>query len=414
MSEKDIQKLIKAGIIDQHTADKITAYFEHEKEGSGNIILTLFASIGALLLGGGILLILAHNWDRMPESARVGVALLPLIITQISGGYALFKKPDSLSWREAAGVLNFLAIGATMATLGQIYHLTADVTSFLKIWILTGIPILYLLRSHTTGLLILIWIFLYIINDKNPGEIRYWPWVFILLAFPFYFKSYQEHAKSRIQFAYNWLGCLLFIIIYAVTYSKAEFIIFLILAVLTGFYFAVSKFTSEEYQTHAHNSWHHLSQAGTLILCYIFAFKDFWKHYKMQEMPWHFWIFLSIPVLFVLYQIFTKPSSIKDFIQPPYHFWAIVLVFHFLNPGSFILFALFNVLLLLYGIYFMYQGIKSNGLYQTNLGLLSIVFIITTRFFDIDMSFMLRGIVFIIMGASFFAVNYFLIKTRKS
>jgi uncharacterized membrane protein len=413
MSEKDLQKLLQAGIIDHVTADKIKDFFEKDKKASGSVIITIFASIGALLFGGGIILILAHNWDRMSEYSRVLVAITPLAAAQILAGFTLYKKQESDQWREASGVLLFLAMGATLATLGQIYQLPADTTSFLKVWVLTGIPILYLLRSHTTGVLLLVWIFLFMVNEVNYGMIRYWHWVFMLLTLPFYLKSYLEQSKSRVQFVYNWLGGIIFIVAFLVTFPKTEDIILIILAILTGFYHAFSKLTIKNYKTSAFNSWHHLAQVGTLILCYLFAFKDFWKDYKMQEMPIYFWFYLSLPVLFIIYKSIQTLRS-KEIPDPPHYFWLIALLVHFFNPGTQILFIFFNILFLWYGIYYTYQGIHKDNLYQTNLGLLSIIFIITTRFFDFDMSFMMRGIAFIIMGVCFFAVNYFLIKTKKS
>ena len=413
MSEKDIQKLIQAGIIDAMTGERIMDFFEKEQKSSGRTILTIFAALGALLLGGGIILILAHNWDSMPETARVIIALLPLLVGQFLAIYTLNSKSDSTEWREATGIILFLAIGATIATLGQIYQLPGDTLSFLRIWIISGIPILYILRSNGTGILILIWIALFMANDKADTGIIFWHWLFILSCLPFYIQTYLRRPKSKMQFTYNWLVAILLIVSYVITYPKADYTVFLMLAILTGTYFHLGRIAFENYKHTSYNSWHHLAQAGTLVLCFIFSFEEFWKFYKTDGMPFHFWIFIALPVLFILYQGILK-SSYKEWIMPSSHFWVIALVFHFFDPGSFFLFVFFNLLLLFYGVYYTYNGIRKDALYQTNIGLLTLMILIAIRFFDIDMSFMMRGILFVFMGAGFFAVNYYLIKKGKS
>jgi hypothetical protein len=50
----------------------------------------------------------------------------------------------------------------------------------------------------------------------------------------------------------------------------------------------------------------------------------------------------------------------------------------------------------------------------TNVGLLTIIVLIVTRFFDINISFLWRGLVFMALGIGFFLTNYLLIKRAKA
>jgi hypothetical protein len=54
-----------------------------------------------------------------------------------------------------------------------------------------------------------------------------------------------------------------------------------------------------------------------------------------------------------------------------------------------------------------------NHLGILNYGLVIISILVACRFFDTDMSFVLRGLIFVSLGLGFFAVNYWMIKKRK-
>ena len=41
-----------------------------------------FGILGAVLIGGGIILLLAHNWEQLGRPARVAVAFAPLVLSQ--------------------------------------------------------------------------------------------------------------------------------------------------------------------------------------------------------------------------------------------------------------------------------------------------------------------------------------------
>jgi hypothetical protein len=48
-----------------------------------------------------------------------------------------------------------------------------------------------------------------------------------------------------------------------------------------------------------------------------------------------------------------------------------------------------------------------------NYGLLILTALIICRFFDLDMSFVARGLLFVLVGAGFFAANIWMVKKRK-
>ena len=88
---RDIQELIKADIISQETADKIQNYYQKKRGQSANRLFIVFGILGAILVGLGIILILAHNWDELSRTTKTIFAFLPLLIGQAFCGFAYFE-----------------------------------------------------------------------------------------------------------------------------------------------------------------------------------------------------------------------------------------------------------------------------------------------------------------------------------
>lgn len=74
---------------------------------------------------------------------------------------------------------------------------------------------------------------------------------------------------------------------------------------------------------------------------------------------------------------------------------------------------LMNLLVLAVGIFIIRRGLEINHLGILNYGLLIITVLVLCRFFDTDLSFVLRGLMFVGVGAGFFFANSLLMKKRK-
>ncbi|MEO8474858.1 MAG: hypothetical protein ABI477_21835, partial [Chryseolinea sp.] len=76
--------------------------------------------------------------------------------------------------------------------------------------------------------------------------------------------------------------------------------------------------------------------------------------------------------------------------------------------------VLTNFVILLFAVTTILSGARKNHLGILNYGLLIITALIICRFFDTDFSFVIRGLLFIAVGAGFFAANFYLIRKRKT
>jgi hypothetical protein len=71
------------------------------------------------------------------------------------------------------------------------------------------------------------------------------------------------------------------------------------------------------------------------------------------------------------------------------------------------------LLILLVAVHTIYDGAQQNHLGILNYGLVIISVLIGCRFFDTNFSFVIRGLLFIGIGAGFFIANYHMLQKRK-
>jgi hypothetical protein len=75
---------------------------------------------------------------------------------------------------------------------------------------------------------------------------------------------------------------------------------------------------------------------------------------------------------------------------------------------------LVNLLLFILGITAIRIGTNTYSFGILNYGMLIITVLIACRFFDTDMGFAIKGLLFILVGGGFFATNYIMLKKQKS
>jgi len=78
--KKQLPILKRNDVIDEKTAEKISSYYKiRQNESSGTTILTIVGSLAAILIGSGIILLFAYNWNEIPKWLRTCLSFLPLI-----------------------------------------------------------------------------------------------------------------------------------------------------------------------------------------------------------------------------------------------------------------------------------------------------------------------------------------------
>lgn len=421
----DLQELTDAGVIDEATATRISEHYALGNETSNNRIFTIFGVLGAALVGLGIILILAHNWDNFSRSVKTVFAFLPLLIGQAAVGYTLFKKGKSPAWREASGTFLFCAVGASIALVGQVYNIPGDLSSFLGTWMLLVVPLVYLLPSSVVSIFTLIGITSYGINvgyTDYPSAIPYLYWGVLLALLPHYWTLINEKATALTATYHHWflpLSVTIMLGSWAVE-NGVNLFIPVGYAALFAVFLLVAKLPVFQRLSLLQNGY---SIAGTIGMGFVLltaSFRFVWEELATSNFPFDdkftgVTLLLIVFVGLLVFNYLKRPGNNLKNLSPMALAFPAFLACYLIGFGApVIATVLVNILVLVIGVLFIRRGEATLDLGMLNIGLALIALLITCRFFDTDMSFVIRGLLFIAVGVGFFLANYRLLQKRKA
>jgi len=418
--QNDIKELVKEQVISQELALKIESYYQSKQIDSPNRLFTVFAVLGSTLVGLGVILILAHNWDDFSRAIKTTFAFLPLIIGQLFVGYSILND-KSTTWKEASGVFLFFAVGSSIALVSQIYNILGDLSSYLLIWTLLCLPLIYLLKSNALSILHIIFATYYTVEYGYFYNSIGTPWLYILLIaaiLPYYNSLLKQSATANITSVFNWLMPLSAVIVLGAFVESNGAFGYLMYISLFGLFYNLGKLPYFNNQKLRRNGYLILGSLGTIYMLLLASFEWLWKDvlfytisFNSQEL--YIYIILFISALAVLMY-----SKIKNWLKRINLFQYVFIIFSivfFIGLSSDIIpVILINLLILALGIMAIKIGADKLHFGILNYGLLIISILIVCRFFDTNISFVLRGLLFVMVGVGFFLTNYMMLKKQKS
>ncbi len=421
---KDLQELIRENIIDTETAQRIFKFYEKKNQKQPNRLVLIFGIIGAILIGVGIILIIAHNWDEYNKFTKSVLAFLPLLIGQASCFYTFLKKKNNLAWTEASSVFLFFSIGATISMIAQIYHIDGDLSDFILTWMILALPQVYILNSSSTSLFFISGITYYAAElgySHFPSQFPFAYIVLLLLIVPHYYQLLKNSPKSN--FANLHSRIISFSLLITVgTFSKSnEELLFISYISLLSAFFIFGHFPVFLNEKRKSLSFSSLGLFGIVITLLPLSFGETWKEIFKTISPWNRlltspeMVSLVITTSLSLYLLFRHDyidkNSHLNFIKYIFLIFPLIFMSGLISPK--ISEIIVNLLLLAIGIQVIRYGLKEDHLGVVNYGLLIVTALFMAKFFDSELTFIFRGLMFVIIGLGFFYTNFMIIKKRK-
>lgn len=410
--KKDLDELLHANVITPETVRDIEQYYFTRKQQSANPLLAIFAALGGILVGLGIILIFAHNWDNFSRHAKAILAFTPLLLSQAFAAYCILKN-KSTAFKETAAVLVFFSVGASISLVAQIYNISGDFPKFLLTWVLLCAPLMYLLRSNAAVVLHLVFATWYAAEAGYSFHEDYIPWPYLLIIAvltPVYHRHLKENNHSLMSVSLNWLLPLSFIITFGTFMENAHEFVYFLYTAFFGLLYVIGT-TSTVLGTKP-NGYRAFGQLGVVVLLLMGSFRFTLNAFIHRHTPYHFLIIWFLILGFAGFIIYgTKTWRNGDYFK-----WVAFLfpIIYFVGYGSEGIAAVVaNLLVLAVGLYYIREGIGTMQFRTVNFGLVIITILAICRFFDTDLSFVIRGLLFVGVGAGFFVANYAVSKRKQ-
>ena len=424
----ELPKLIQGGILSEETAARLREHYGPPGAMSTRRLAVVLCSVlGAMLVGSGIILLLGHNWEDFGRPLRTLLSFLPMLLGQGLVAWTLLRKEDSMAWREASSSFLALSIGASIALVGQTYHIPGNLANFLFTWVLLGLPLVYLHRSTMVLVLYLIGAVSWTVTAEYQGIPAVWYWLFLGAVFPA-IAQLQKHHQSKPRTA---------LVLWTLSLTLCVGLGFVLEKVLPGLWIVAyaALFTcfyllgrEKLFAKTPTQPLRVVGRAGTVVLTLMLTYDDWWRHigfsyYRGNDTRYLEWVGVQdyVLVLGLLGAVVVLALGAVRSKEPMALFWAAPPVIATLCYGAVSLgysrelpVMVFNGYLLSLGVALFYRGVRDGRLGLTNGGMGVLAILFTARFFDGDLSMLMRGMAFIVMGAGFLTANLFLSRKRTT
>jgi len=392
-------------------------------------VLAIFYVMGSLLIGLGIILLIGYNWDNIPRLFKVITSLLPLSIG-MTAGYFAYKKGMEKSWKEGVAVFWFLSIGATIALISQTYNIHGEIADFFLIWLVLGFPIIYILKSPMVYFLYMAgaiaWASAVQIHDGFATAF----WLFIAAAMPFYIKLFIEDRYSPVVIRTSFITAAAFTAAVGITLEKCVPGLWMVIySSLFCFIYMLSARLYDDNEPAIKKPYNWFSAVGIavlmLLLSYEWAWDSIgWNHYRhggnfyAEAAFFDYFLTIILPACAVYMMVDVIKSKRKMILDYGASFVIIIACYIFVAltgevlGGTAVAAALFfiNIYIVYLSAVTIKYGIENRHMMTVNAGMFLFGILVLLRFLDMDVSLLIRGIAFIIMGIVFLVSNYYISK----
>lgn len=429
----ELPELVATGVLSPEAAEALERHYAgqlpEEPRRTGFI---LSAILGSLLVGAGIILLVAHNWDFLSRPIRCGIAFAPLVLSQALATFVLLRRNESAPWRESAAILNVAAIGTAIALVSQIYQIQGDFARFILVWMLLAIPVVYLLRTSAGLAAYFIGTMIWVLSSKTgdffgmrPNDLWVWPLIFLGLPAFIELLRRNRNGYGALLAATSLALASTFALASTNALGAQSFWRCAFAAFWSVFFLAGGGYFKGWRPTRAH-PFVAIGWIAILSLTIFLSFKDSWRTHQWQTavdaLPRHYpdalavgiqiaWVLAALLLgAYTFWKEFRTRTNLAPAALAPVVLVAWGIAKRTRNP--LLPSLLLNLFGLALGLFTLIRGVRAGRIYEANLGMLIIAALAIARFFDSDFEFVVRGIAFIAIGLGFLVTNLIVFKRR--
>lgn len=432
----ELPTLVERGVLSDETANSIRAHYGEPETTSGrNTGVIIFAILGALLIGSGVIALIAANWKALPDVARLVIGYVPVLIA----GWMLLRqdalKPESLPWREGLALVFNLLLGAAIGITAETFEWHSRSSNLILLWLLLSLPAIYIAQAAAPAILYFGQIIWWSVDMQSHHSYAISYWMLLMLIAPYVVGMVwkKQHGARATSLLWALTACLTIGV--GVTLERVVPGLWIIIytALFAAFLLCDEVFLRSNSTTLSQRPLRVFGVVGTLVMALILSFQGPWRsigwaNYRTTLPGFNavaaindYVLVAVLPALafFLIYKarkmislstlIFAVAPAIALITFPA----ASYLYGYDYREPIFNLTFVYNVYALALGIALISRGIKNSELAPANIGLAYVSLLALVRFFDDDIPLLVKGGVFIAIGVGFLAVNVVLTRQGK-
>ena len=418
----EVDQWVREGVIVPGQATKIKNRYPTPGEAIswGKII---FLSSGAILIGLGVILLFAYNWEKMHTYIKLAAIIFSLLAAHGTG--VVLRRPGSKNPAagEALHVLGTMLFGAGIWLIAQIYHIDEHYPNAFLIWGMGALALAWVLPSISHGILaailLLLWNGFETFDFRDPGLFA--P---ILIMGGILALAWLHRSRALLG-----VGIASFLLTLYFSCSKLSNYLGILVIFFSACTLIALGIMNRGQKRFPQSAPLFLFFGNLLYMAFLYGL-SFPKHGML-----FFTVNFQQPLQALYFSIFalaamgswgmaigwlyknqrTETCLLRiDYLAVPLAFIVILLnTLGLLALSGWTSAALFNMLFLFHCIMWIAQGCKTIDIKSTTIGCLLLALISATRYTDLFESLIVRSLIFFLVGAAIFTVGIFYSKSKK-
>ncbi|HUR60291.1 MAG TPA: DUF2157 domain-containing protein [Opitutaceae bacterium] len=417
----EVDRWTAEGIVSLEQAARIRALYV-EPAGALSWGLIVFFGLGAVIVGLGVTLLLAYNWDDIPKFGKLAL-ILGLTALAHAGGLRFRIHPD---WRaqlgEALSLLGTMMFGAGIWLVAQVYHIDEHFPNGFLVWALGALAMAWALDSIVQGvlatILFAIWGGAETLRFHSPAGMS--ALAIVIGIGPLFWRRRSAVLLATIVAAMYWL------MLVNASYWAGSAGVFGNAFALAVLLIALAKLIGEDFGrcrgVLAFFGW-----SGFILCAYILSFDSAAR----GALHWTYRPDVGVLALVYRWLLFVltlaawgwlawrarrgerEPVPREEWLCPIALLYAQGLRLFQRGEAGFVA-VVFNLVCLALAAAWMVRGCREGRLRPTVVGSLLLSAVLLARYFDLFDSLALRGVAFLILGGVLFAEGFYYRKLRRA
>ena len=421
----EIDRWKAEGIVTPEQADRLRQRYA-EPAGAVPWGLLVFATAGAIVIGLGVILLFAYNWDEIPKFGKLALVFLAIGGAHAGGVRLLARDGWQPRLGEAFAALGTMFYGAGIWLVAQIYNIDEHYPNGFLFWALGALAMAWAIRSTANGLLavalVAIWGCCESFDFHDPEY-----WSVLLVAGGLLPLAWKQ--RSALLLGASLAAIQLLLVVNLVNWGSGAHAFTATLAWSVLLVAAARLTEADRPDFPGGAAVMTFFGFGAFFVCaYLLSFHqaaddllDWVRHYGPRSALASTFGWSLFALSLAGWGLIARRSLLQRELAINREEWLlpIAVVYCFgialLEQRGWELFVSwsFNLMLLGFAVMWMWRGCQESRLRPTVLGSLLLSFVVWARYFDLFQSMASRGMAFIVLGGIFVAEAMYYRRVRQ-